>query len=72
LKSNQTKLQVDHHQSYKDELDELEEIVKTRYASLQIGGRFQTPFEEWREQGAWEWFSFQIFMQNTCQINSAF
>lgn len=52
LKSNQTKLQVDHHQSYKDEL---EEIVKTRYASLQIGGRFQNPFEEWREQGAWEW-----------------
>ena len=28
---------------------------RERFASLVIGGRFNNPFSEWREQGAWEW-----------------
>lgn len=33
----------------------LESAVQSRFASLKIGGRYQNPFDEWREQGAWEW-----------------
>lgn len=32
------------------------EADRARFASLVIGGRFQNPFREWREQGAWEWY----------------
>ena len=35
--------------------EELLEATKKRYASLKIGGRWQNPFDEWREEGAWEW-----------------
>lgn len=31
-----------------------------RYSSLKLGGRFQNPFPEWREQGAWEWAVWQL------------
>lgn len=35
--------------------EELFEIVKSRFASMRIGGRYQNPFFEWHEEGAWEW-----------------
>lgn len=41
--------------------EELLQATKARYASLKIGGRYQNPFEEWREEGAWEWWAPILF-----------
>ncbi|KAL7408976.1 beta-lactamase superfamily domain-containing protein [Mrakia frigida] len=35
--------------------EEDKELLKERWASLKIAGRYVNPFFEWREQGAWEW-----------------